>query len=113
MNKEWKNEYNGHLELWDLRNDKKNLLDKIAPNFNRCVIFETNEISYHGHPTPLQTPSDVNRKSMATYYYSKTRPNEEISKEHNTIYVNTQGVNGKLKRLNTGIKALIERITKK
>lgn len=112
MNKEWKDEFEGHLELWDLSNGNKQLLDKIAPVFNRCVIFETNEISYHGHPKPLKTPKGVNRKSIATYYYTKTRPGHELADSHNTVYVNTDGVSGQLKRFGSGIKAFFERLTK-
>ncbi|MDA8980190.1 2OG-Fe(II) oxygenase [Chitinophagales bacterium] len=113
MNKDWEDEYGGHLELWDLSNNQKNFIGKFAPNFNRCVIFETNEISFHGHPKPLKTPKDVNRKSIATYYYTKTRPADEIASDHNTIYVNTEGVSGKVKRFNSGLKAFLERINKK
>lgn len=113
MNKDWKDEYEGHLELWDLSNNQKNLIGKYAPTFNRCVIFETNEISFHGHPKPLKTPEDINRKSIATYYYTMTRPVAEITNEHNTIYVNTEGVSGHIKRFSSGVKALLERINRK
>ena len=113
MNDNWKDEYQGHLELWDLTDGKKEQIARIAPTLNRCVIFETNEISFHGHPAPLNTPMGINRKSLATYYYTKTRPAQEVSDEHNTIYVNTQGVGGKMKQLNAGIKAFLERINKK
>jgi len=112
MNKDWKDEYEGHLELWDLSGDDKKQIGKYAPLFNRCVIFETNEISFHGHPKPLNTPEGINRKSLATYYYTKTRPDNEIADEHNTIYVNTEGVSGSLKRFNSGVKAFLERINK-
>ena len=113
LNKNWKDDYEGHLELWDLSNSGKMLLDKIAPTFNRCVIFETNEVSYHGHPKPLNTPPDINRKSLAIYYYSQERPQAEVASEHNTIYVNTQGFNGLMYRLKASIKAIRERIIKK
>jgi len=113
MNKDWKDEYNGHVELWDLIDGNKKQLASIAPTFNRCVIFETNEISFHGHPKPLNTPPDVNRKSIATYYYTPTRPEHEISGDHNTIYVNTEGVGGQVKRFTSGVKAFLERINKK
>lgn len=113
MNKDWQDAYEGHLELWDLSSDKKELLGKYAPNFNRCVIFETNEISFHGHPKALKTPEGVNRKSIATYYYTKTRPEHEMASEHNTIYVNTEGLGGQAKRFNSGVKAFLERINKK
>ena len=55
----------------------------------------------------------MNRKSLATYYYTKGRPNDEIAEEHNTIYVNTEGVKGSVKRFNSGVKALLERINKR
>jgi Rps23 Pro-64 3,4-dihydroxylase Tpa1-like proline 4-hydroxylase len=113
MNKEWKDEYEGHLELWDLTEGKKDMLERVAPSFNRCVIFETNEISFHGHPKQLCTPKDVNRKSIATYYYTKNRPLNEIADEHNTIYVNTEGAFGKVKRFKSGVKAILERINNK
>lgn len=112
MNKDWKDEYEGHLELWDLTGKDKVMIGNYAPTFNRCVIFETNEISFHGHPKPLKTPANVNRKSIATYYYSETRPEHEIADGHNTIYVNTEGVTGQVKRFSSGVKAFLERINK-
>jgi Rps23 Pro-64 3,4-dihydroxylase Tpa1-like proline 4-hydroxylase len=110
MNKDWKDEYEGHLQLWDM--DKKVMLEKIAPQFNRMVMFETNEISFHGHPDPLKTPHGISRKSLATYYYTADRSADEIAGDHNTLYVNTQGVSGKLKTVKSGIKALLERLFK-
>ena len=85
----------------------------MRPTFNRCVIFETNEISFHGHPKPLKTPKEINRKSIATYYYTKTRPEHEIAAGHNTVYINTEGVSGQVKRFTSGVKALLERVNKK
>jgi Rps23 Pro-64 3,4-dihydroxylase Tpa1-like proline 4-hydroxylase len=113
MNKNWKDEYEGHLELWDINESKQTLLEKVSPKFNRCVIFETNEISFHGHPKPLNTPAGVSRKSLATYYYSKTRPFSEIAADHNTIYINTEGAKGHVKRFKSGVKAFLERVNKK
>ena len=46
LNKDWKDSYHGELELWDRPSKTKQLA--IQPLFNRCVIFETNEISFHG-----------------------------------------------------------------
>jgi Rps23 Pro-64 3,4-dihydroxylase Tpa1-like proline 4-hydroxylase len=108
MNKDWKDDYEGHLELWDM--DKREQVDRIAPLFNRCVIFQTNEVSFHGHPKPLKTPAGVTRKSLAAYYYTTERPEEELSSEHNTVYVNTEGLQGNVKNLQSGLKAFIERL---
>jgi Rps23 Pro-64 3,4-dihydroxylase Tpa1-like proline 4-hydroxylase len=110
MNKDWKDEYEGNLELWDLSGGKMDLIGKFAPILNRCVIFETSEISFHGHPKPLNAPEGINRKSIATYYYTVDRPAEQTAAEHNTIYVNTEGAVGSIKRFNSGVKAFLERI---
>ena len=61
----------------------------ITPAFNRCVIFETNEHSWHGFKR-IDLPEDkrdLSRKSFALYYYTDKRPAEELGAEHSTIYV--------------------------
>lgn len=68
LNKDWKAEYRGDLELWD--EDLRGCAKAIAPLFNRLVIFNTNKKTFHGHPTPLATPPDITRKSIALYYYT-------------------------------------------
>ena len=113
LNKDWKEHYGGDVEFWDFTDGKKIQLERIAPHFNRCVIFETNEISYHGHPKPVKTPAGISRKSLATYYYTKDRPKSEIANEHNTLYKNTEGIDGQIKRFSSGLKAFLERIRKK
>ncbi|MFN8322056.1 MAG: 2OG-Fe(II) oxygenase [Chitinophagales bacterium] len=110
MNEHWLDEYNGHLELWDLTTPEKKIIGKFAPTFNRCIIFETNEVSYHGHPKPLNIPQTLSRKSLAAYYYTKDRPINEIAKEHNTSFVNTEGIYGQIRRFRSGLVALIERV---
>lgn len=85
LNKNWKEEYGGHLELWD--RDMTRCEKKILPIFNRCVIFSTTDFSYHGHPEPLTCPEGQTRKSLALYYYSNGRPVEETSNSsHSTIF---------------------------
>jgi Rps23 Pro-64 3,4-dihydroxylase Tpa1-like proline 4-hydroxylase len=89
LNKDWKDEYGGHFELWN-----KNMTaaeQKILPLFNRCAIFSTTSTSYHGHPKPLACPPDRTRKSMATYYYSVGRPEEEVSDAHSTLFQHRPG----------------------
>ena len=75
LNRNWKEEYGGHLELWS--RDMKRREQKILPVANRCVIFSTASHSYHGHPEALACPEGWTRKSMALYYYSNGRPQDE------------------------------------
>jgi 2OG-Fe(II) oxygenase superfamily len=84
LNKDWKEEYGGHFELWN--KEMTAAEQRILPLFNRCAIFSTTSTSYHGHPTPLSCPPDRTRKSMATYYYSIGRPEEEVSDVHSTLF---------------------------
>lgn len=83
LNYEWEEEYGGHLELWDREMQHG---EKILPAFNRMVCFNTTDFSYHGHPDPLTCPEGETRKSMALYYYTNGRPENERSDPHSTIY---------------------------
>jgi Rps23 Pro-64 3,4-dihydroxylase Tpa1-like proline 4-hydroxylase len=71
LNEDWEESYNGHLELWS--RDMKNCVQKISPIFNRCVIFNTDEDSYHGLPEPILCPEDMTRKSIALYYFTEEK----------------------------------------
>lgn len=85
MNRDWREEYGGHLELWDA--EMRQCRKRILPLFNRTVIFSTSDRSYHGHPHPLTSPPGVTRKSVSLYYYTNGRPEEERSAPHDTIFV--------------------------
>lgn len=68
LNKDWEDEWGGRLELWDRKMTACE--KKVSPVFNRCVIFNTDADSYHGHPEPMTCPEDRFRRSIALYYYS-------------------------------------------
>jgi Rps23 Pro-64 3,4-dihydroxylase Tpa1-like proline 4-hydroxylase len=89
LNKDWKEEYGGHFELWN--KDMTQAEQKILPLFNRCAIFSTTSTSYHGHPTPLACPPDRTRKSIAIYYYTNGRPEEEVGEAHSTLFQQRPG----------------------
>ncbi len=84
LNKDWKDEYGGHLELWD--RDMTTCQKKVAPLINRIMIFGTTDYTYHGHPDPLRCPAHMTRKSLALYYFSNGRPAEEVSADHTTLF---------------------------
>ncbi|HVI43918.1 MAG TPA: 2OG-Fe(II) oxygenase [Chitinophaga sp.] len=69
LNKDWQEDWGGNLELWD--KEMKACERKVLPVFNRCVIFNTDADSYHGHPEPTTCPEDENRRSIALYYYTE------------------------------------------
>ena len=89
LNDEWKESWGGCLQLhrnpWDPENDE---IQTFLPLKNRCILFETNEYSWHGfesvrHPTN----PNISRKSFTIYMYTKTRPLAETGDKHGTVYV--------------------------
>jgi Rps23 Pro-64 3,4-dihydroxylase Tpa1-like proline 4-hydroxylase len=84
LNKDWLEEYGGHLELWNREVSQCEV--KILPLFNRLVVFGTTDFTFHGHPNPLQCPVGMTRKSLALYYFTNGRPANEVSGEHSTLF---------------------------
>ncbi|MEO0369236.1 MAG: 2OG-Fe(II) oxygenase [Pseudomonadota bacterium] len=89
LNPVWEETWGGVLELhsnpW---NPESNEVIKITPSWNKLVLFETNEYSWHGfQPVSSSLPEGVSRKSFALYLYTKERPELEVSPKHQTIYV--------------------------
>lgn len=76
LNKNWK--WNGDLIM---SGESLNSIRSFPPLFNRCVIFNTSENSWHGHSDPLKAP--VARQSIALYYYTRGK---KPSNSHSTIY---------------------------
>ncbi len=96
LNRDWADAYGGHLELWDANMQKCE--KRVLPVFNRCVVFSTTETSYHGHPDPLTCPENRARRSLATYYYTNGRPQEEAAERHSTIFRERPGIDTGLGR---------------
>lgn len=69
LNEDWQPEYGGDLEFWT--SDMSRCVTKVAPVANRMLLFTTTEESFHGHPTPMNLPKHVARKSLALYYFTK------------------------------------------
>jgi hypothetical protein len=76
LNEDWQTGWNGNVELWSA--DARQRIFTLAPEIGNALLFETSDISYHGHPDPLQCPEGTFRKSIALYYYTPTRPDTEV-----------------------------------
>lgn len=91
LSEEWDDAWGGSIQLHrdPYLPPSRDEIITITPVFNRCVIFETNEYSWHGFPR-INLPEDrrhISRRSFALYYYTDSRPAEEVGPEHSTIYV--------------------------
>jgi hypothetical protein len=78
LNDEWDDSWGGGLELhvnpW--LPPEKNPTRTISPVFNRCVLFETSDHSWHGF-RPIRLPPDkkgLTRRSIALYLYTRVKP---------------------------------------
>ncbi len=89
LNKDWQQEWGGNFEVHsNPRKPSENTFFSYQPDFNRCIIMETSERSWHGYdPIRLPESSDNSRKSISIYLFSATRPEEEIAPRHSTFYV--------------------------
>jgi Rps23 Pro-64 3,4-dihydroxylase Tpa1-like proline 4-hydroxylase len=88
LNQNWKEEWGGSFGLYT--NNGKKCAKKISPIFNRLVIFDSHDKSFHGLPEPLVCPKNQSRKSIILYYYTKEkRPKNQIivDKPHSALWV--------------------------
>lgn len=91
LNEDWDKSWGGAIEIisnpLDFYTD--NLVSKSYNCIkNRCLIFETNEYSWHGFKR-INIPEEFNhlsRKLISIYFYTKDRPSEEIFANHGTFY---------------------------
>lgn len=96
LNKDWREEYGGHFELW--REQNGGCEKKVLPIFNRMAIFDTTGKSFHGHPEPLACPEDRSRRSLALYYYAAKDSGQQSNSKHGTVFLDEDGRRDALKK---------------
>lgn len=77
MTPNWNSQWGGGLELWDhdeSTNSPKSCITTIENKFNRAVLFDTTQNSWHGLPEELKCPNNEYRRSLATYYLCNPAP---------------------------------------
>jgi len=89
LNHEWDDAWGGSLELHSDPRAADDRVTLVTPLYNRAVIFETTEWSWHGFSriAPPAGHDAVSRRSIALYFYTSERPAEELADTHSTIYV--------------------------
>jgi Rps23 Pro-64 3,4-dihydroxylase Tpa1-like proline 4-hydroxylase len=87
----WRKEWGGELGLWSHdqnSNQPKDVIKKIVPIFNRAVIFDTTQNSWHGLPDPIDCPQEVTRNSLASYYL--ITPSNTAKDRHKALFAPTE-----------------------
>ena len=77
LSREFREIDGGHLGLWSSKEDGSidKLEKKISPKFNRAVIFDTTQNSWHGLVTKYNPKKGQYRKSLAVYYLTDSNKN--------------------------------------
>ena len=90
FNYDWKEEWGGSIDLWSP--DMKKRIVSVPPMGGKCVVFQTDATSYHGHPYPLQCPEGVRRNSIALYYYTQDKDVVKSieQKRKSTVYMHSK-----------------------
>jgi Rps23 Pro-64 3,4-dihydroxylase Tpa1-like proline 4-hydroxylase len=83
LNPVWDESWGGALELWD--REVKHCGRRVLPLFNRCAVFTTSEISFHG-VSAVTCPDGKQRCSFAAYYYTREAPAGWDGTKHSTIF---------------------------
>src|SRR5579859_7257694 len=88
VTRNWDRDWGGALQLWsDKKKSPDRLVEIVEPKFNRAVIFSTTRTSWHG-VEPINCPDGMSRQSLALYYYTNTRPQDELYKDSSVIWMN-------------------------
>jgi hypothetical protein len=74
LSSDLKEEHGGHFGLWTGVNSPDVLVKEVAPIFNRAIIFDTTQNSWHGLSRVCTTPDGIYRKSLAIYYLTDLLP---------------------------------------
>ena len=66
------------------KNGPRELMAEVQPLFNRAVIFDTTQMSWHGLTRPLPKNANFTRKSLAAYYLQE--PEEGCEKRSRALF---------------------------
>jgi Rps23 Pro-64 3,4-dihydroxylase Tpa1-like proline 4-hydroxylase len=81
VTKDWKESYGGHLGLFE---NPDKLVKEVSPLYNRAIVFDTTQNSWHGLSRVCNTSAGVYRKSLAIYYL--TDPPIEVDSRNRALF---------------------------
>jgi Rps23 Pro-64 3,4-dihydroxylase Tpa1-like proline 4-hydroxylase len=101
---DWEESYGGHFGLWNSTVDGKagNLNKEVSMGFNKAVLFDTTQNSWHGMSREVNCPAGNFRKSIAIYYLQE--PPVGVDRRSRALFTPTDEQKG-----NKEIEELIEK----
>lgn len=91
VSKSMTEEYGGHFGIWKKEQGPLNGLKiqkEIWPKFNRAIIIDTTQDSWHGISKEMKLPQGIYRKSLAIYYLQK--PKGPLEKRRRALFAPTE-----------------------
>lgn len=88
LNPDWQPGWGGEFGIYD--RSGAHCVKRVEPLFNRLVVFDSHDFSFHGLPEPIAFPPGTQRKSLILYYYTKApRPAEHVAvgDAHSALWV--------------------------
>jgi Rps23 Pro-64 3,4-dihydroxylase Tpa1-like proline 4-hydroxylase len=85
--KDWDDSYGGHFGLYEQDKEKVRagkLVKEISMGFNKAVIFDTTQDSWHGLSREINCPESKYRKSLAVYYL--TTPSQGVDQRDRALF---------------------------
>ena len=73
LSPEWDTAWGGNLELWshdEANNKPKEKVKTVECKFNRAILFDASQNSWHGFTDPIKSPNGECRKSIAVYFHT-------------------------------------------
>jgi hypothetical protein len=84
LNEDWREEWNGDLQLWDFKNTK--CLQKIYPTAGNAIIYRYHNLGFHGHPNPIDCPKGITRDGFRIFYYVAKQAFSPDDRPHRSLY---------------------------
>jgi Rps23 Pro-64 3,4-dihydroxylase Tpa1-like proline 4-hydroxylase len=84
LNREWQQDWGGQFEMWPT--DLSEARRTVDPILNRLAVFSVTDKAFHGVPRTVACPPGRRRLSLALYYYTKERPEEEKGPFHGALF---------------------------
>jgi hypothetical protein len=88
-------QHGGYLGLWAHDADRMRpgrLVKEVQPKFNRAILFDTTQNSWHGMSRGLTQPKDVFRQSFAIYYLCE--PQGAVDPRGRALFAAREGQEG-------------------
>lgn len=84
LNRDWKKEWGGVLELWDMDADR--CAYEVMPLFGKTLLFAQTPKSLHGHPGGISTPDGRGRRSLTAYFYTNGHEDSAAAERFTTYF---------------------------